>query len=305
VTETLEETPRRFKLIEKVREKFTCRDCGKVSQPPAPFHTTPRGFIGPQLLATILFDKFGMHVPLNRQSTRFKVEGIDLPLSTLADQVGHGAFALKPVFDLIENHVLAAERLHGDDTTVPILAKGKCATGRIWTYVRDDSPFGGADPPAALYVIAGTSIPMITSRAGGAFCRPTPMAATTACTSRAARIVASRLVLSWSRKAGGVYVGNSLCRRRHACNLDLQEYPVPRVLSVPIGGEGCRPPDHRRDQVANPWQGKLAGRSPAVEPGARRRMGVSGTVRISVCGRRVEHQAAIALVKRSPKMTAN
>jgi transposase len=75
VTRTLEEIPRRFKLIETVREKFTCRDCGQVSQPPAPFHATPRGFIGPQLLATILFDKFGMHIPLNRQSTRLKCEG--------------------------------------------------------------------------------------------------------------------------------------------------------------------------------------------------------------------------------------
>src|SRR6266700_356898 len=89
VTRTLEEIPRRFKLIETVREKFTCRDCEKISQPPAPFHATPRGFIGPQLLATFLFDKFGMHIPLNRQSVRFKAERIDLPLSTLADQVGH------------------------------------------------------------------------------------------------------------------------------------------------------------------------------------------------------------------------
>ncbi len=76
-----------FKVIETVREKFTCRDCEKITQPPAPFHATPRGFIGPQLLATILFDKFGMHIPLNRQSARFKCEEIDLPLSTLADQV--------------------------------------------------------------------------------------------------------------------------------------------------------------------------------------------------------------------------
>lgn len=151
VTETLEEIPRRFKLIETVREKFTCRDCEKITQPPAPFHATPRGFIGPQLLATILFDKFGMHTPLNRQSTRFKAEGIDLPLSTLADQVGHGTFAVMPLFQLIERHVLAAERLHGDDTTIRILAKSKCTTGRIWTYVRDDRPFSGHAPPAAVY----------------------------------------------------------------------------------------------------------------------------------------------------------
>ncbi|WFT97131.1 IS66 family transposase [Bradyrhizobium barranii] len=151
VTKTLEEIPRRFKVIGTVREKFTCRDCEKISQPPAPFHATPRGFIGPQLLATILFDKFGMHIPLNRQSVRFKAERIDLPLSTLADQVGHGTFAVMPLFHLIEHHVLAAERLHGDDTTIRILAKGKCTTGRIWTYVRDDQPFAGPAPPAAVY----------------------------------------------------------------------------------------------------------------------------------------------------------
>jgi transposase len=151
VTETLEVIPRQWKVIETVREKFTCRDCEAITQPPAPFHATPRGFIGPTLLATILFDKFSQHIPLNRQSQRFKCEGIDLSLSTLADQVGAGVFAAMPLYRLIEAHVLAAERLHGDDTTVPILAKGKTITGRIWTYVRDDRPFGGTAPPAALY----------------------------------------------------------------------------------------------------------------------------------------------------------
>ncbi|WP_245471948.1 IS66 family transposase [Bradyrhizobium nanningense] len=151
VTETLEEIPRRFKLIETVRENFTCCDCEKISQPPAPFHAKPRCFIGPQLLATILFDKFGMHIPLNCQSVRFKAERIDLPLSTLADQVGHGTFAVMPLFQLIERHVLAAERLRGDDTTIRILAKSKCTTGRIRAYVRDDRPYGGPAPPAAVY----------------------------------------------------------------------------------------------------------------------------------------------------------
>src|SRR6201987_5520352 len=148
VTKTLGEIPRRFKLIETVREKFTCRDCEKISQPPAPFHATPRGFIGPQLLATILFDKFGMHIPLNRQSARLKCEGIDLPLSTLADQVGHGTFAVMPIFHLIERHVLAAERLHGDDTTIRILAKGKCTTGPVGTSVRARCPALGRSCPA-------------------------------------------------------------------------------------------------------------------------------------------------------------
>jgi len=151
VTETLEVIPRQWKVIQTVREKFTCRDCEKITQPPAPFHVTPRGFAGPNLLAMILFEKFAQHQPLNRQSERYTREGVDLSLSTLADQVGACAAALKPVHELIEAHVLAAERLHGDDTTVPILAKGKTDTGRIWTYVRDDRPFGGRAPPAAFY----------------------------------------------------------------------------------------------------------------------------------------------------------
>jgi len=151
VTETLEVIPRQWKVIQTVREKFTCRDCEKITQPPAPFHVTPRGFAGPNLLAMILFEKFAQHQPLNRQSERYSREGVDLSLSTLADQVGACAVALKPIYSLIEAHVLSAERLHGDDTTVPILAKGKTDTGRIWTYVRDDRPFGGQSPPAALY----------------------------------------------------------------------------------------------------------------------------------------------------------
>nr|CAD6423664.1 IS66 family transposase [Rhizobium sp. Q54] len=151
ITETLEVIPRQWKVIQTVREKFTCRECEKITQPPAPFHVTPRGFAGPNLLAMILFEKFAQHQPLNRQSERYAREGVDLSLSTLADQVGACAAALKPVHSLIEAHVLAAERLHGDDTTVPILAKGKTDTGRIWTYVRDDRPFGGLSPPAALF----------------------------------------------------------------------------------------------------------------------------------------------------------
>ncbi|MEJ5027414.1 IS66 family transposase [Brucella anthropi] len=151
ITETLEVVPRHWKVIQTVREKFTCRECEKITQPPAPFHVTPRGFAGPNLLAMILFEKFAQHQPLNRQSERYAREGVDLSLSTLADQVGACAAALKPIHSLIEAHVLAAERLHGDDTTVPILAKGKTDTGRIWTYVRDDRPFGGLSPPAALY----------------------------------------------------------------------------------------------------------------------------------------------------------
>lgn len=151
ITETLEVVPRQWKVIQHVREKFTCRDCEAISQPPAPFHATPRGWAGPSLLAMILFEKFGQHQPLNRQAERYAREGVPLSLSTLADQVGASAAALMPLFKRLEAHVLAASRLHGDDTTVPVLAKGKTDTGRLWTYVRDDRPFGGAVPPAAVF----------------------------------------------------------------------------------------------------------------------------------------------------------
>jgi transposase len=151
VTETLEVVPRQWKVVQYVREKFTCRDCEKITQQPAPFHVLPRGFAGPSLLAMVLFEKYGQHQPLNRQSERYAREGVDLSLSTLADQVGGCAALLRPLDDLIRAHVFAGERVHGDETPVPVLAKGKTATGRAWVYVRDDRPFGGRDPPAAAF----------------------------------------------------------------------------------------------------------------------------------------------------------
>ncbi|MEP7004569.1 MAG: IS66 family transposase [Sphingomonas bacterium] len=150
-TETLEIIPRQWKVVQTVREKFSCRDCEQITQPPAPFHVVPRGWAGPVFLAMLLFEKYGQHQPLNRQAERFAREGVPLSLSTLADQVGAATFALMPLYRHIEAHVLAAERLHGDDTTMPVLAKGKTDTARLWTYVRDDQPFAGADPPAALF----------------------------------------------------------------------------------------------------------------------------------------------------------
>jgi transposase len=151
VTRTLETQPRQWKVIETVREKFTCRDCEKVSQAPAPFHVVARGWAGASLLAMIVFEKFGQHQPLNRQAERYALEGVPIALSTMADAVGSVCSALDPILRLIEAHVMAAERLHADDTTVPVLAEGKTDTGRCWIYVRDDKPFGGAGPPAAIF----------------------------------------------------------------------------------------------------------------------------------------------------------
>jgi transposase len=151
ITETLEVIPKSWKVIQHVREKFSCRDCEKISQAPAPFHVIARGWAGPSLLAMVLFEKFGQHQPLNRQAERYGKEGVPLSLSTLADQVGGCTAALMPLFKRLEAHVLSAERLHGDDTTVPVLAKGKTVTGRIWVYVRNDKPFGGPAPPGAVF----------------------------------------------------------------------------------------------------------------------------------------------------------
>src|SRR6266853_179892 len=151
ITETLEVVPRQWKVIQTVREKFTCRSCERITQPPAPFHVIARARAGASLLAMILYAKFGAHQPLNRQSESFAREGIELDVSTLADWVGACTASLAPLIELIRRHVLAAARLHGDDTTVPVLAKDKTVIGRVWAYVRDGRPFAGPDPPAALF----------------------------------------------------------------------------------------------------------------------------------------------------------
>ena len=159
ITETLEVVPRQWKVIQTVREKFTCRSCEKITQPPAPFHVIARARAGASLLAMILYAKFGEHQPLNRHSDSYARQGIELDVSTLADWVGACTASLAPLVELIRRHVFAAGRIHGDDTTVPVLAKsllrtrsgGKTITGRLWTYVRDDRPFAGPDPPAAIF----------------------------------------------------------------------------------------------------------------------------------------------------------
>ena len=143
--------PAQWKVIQHVREKFSCRKCEAITQAPAPSHPIARGRAGPQLLAQVLFAKYRAHLPLNRQSDIYANEGVDLDTSTLADWVGACAATLMPLVDEIRNHVFAAERIHADDTTVPVLASGKTRTGRLWAYVRDDKPFAGRAAPAAIF----------------------------------------------------------------------------------------------------------------------------------------------------------
>lgn len=198
ITETLEVIPRQWKVMQTVRAKFSCRECEAITQPPAPFHVTPRGFAGPNLSAMILFEKFGQHQPLNRQSERYAREGVNLSLSTLADQVDACATALQPLYRLIERHVLAAERLHGDDTTVPILPGARrsrdasgpmsATTGRLADGRRQLRSITSR-------AIDGRSIPHGISKASPASCRPTPIAARTSYTMPRARRDRSRCTL--------------------------------------------------------------------------------------------------------------
>src|SRR5689334_4897827 len=118
---------------------------------PAPSHPIARGRAGPNLLALVLAAKYGQHLPLTRQSAIYAGEGVEIEVSTLADWVGASAAGRASLVLAVRAHVFAAERLHADDTTVPVLAKGKTRIGRLWGYVRDDRPFAGPDPPAAAF----------------------------------------------------------------------------------------------------------------------------------------------------------
>ena len=100
------------KIIEHVREKFSCRDCESITEAPAPSHPIPRGFAGPSLLAMILVSKFLAHQPLNRQAATYAREGVDIDATTMADRVGACVVALEPMIEALRDHVLRAERIH-------------------------------------------------------------------------------------------------------------------------------------------------------------------------------------------------
>ena len=153
VTEVLDYVPGHFQVVRHVRPKYACTACDAITQAPAPAMPTPRGRATPAMLAHLLVSKYCDHLPLYRQSEIYAREGLELDRSTLGDWVGQAAWLLDPVVAKIRQHVFAAEKIHGDDTTVPVLAPGlgRTATGRLWVYVRDDRLFGGPAAPAAAY----------------------------------------------------------------------------------------------------------------------------------------------------------
>lgn len=153
VTEILDYVPASFRVTRHVRPKFSCRSCETITQAPAPSLPIRRGRAGAGLLAHVLVAKFCDHLPLYRQSEIYAREGVDLERSTLADWVGQASALMRPLVDALERHVLAAERLHADDTPVPVLAPGtgKTSTGRLWAYLRDERSYAGTAPPAVRY----------------------------------------------------------------------------------------------------------------------------------------------------------
>jgi transposase len=154
ISEMLEYLPASFKVIRHVRPRLCCAGCDRIVQAPVPTRPIERGLAGPGLLAHVLTAKFCDHLPLYRQSAIYAREGVDLDRSTLAKWVGESSELLAPLVEVLRRYVMAADKLHGDDTPVPVLAPGtgKTKTGRLWTYVRDDRPAGSNDAPAVWFV---------------------------------------------------------------------------------------------------------------------------------------------------------
>jgi transposase len=153
VTEVLEYTPGRFEVVRHVRPACSCRKCEAMVQAPMPDLPIPRGMAGASFLAHIATSKFCDHLPLYRQAEIYARSGIDVDRSQLAGWLGHLAWLLEPLGELIAEHVMAGRMIHADDTPVPVLAPGagRTKTGRQWVYLRDERPHAGTAPPAVLY----------------------------------------------------------------------------------------------------------------------------------------------------------
>jgi len=152
-SEMLEYVPEHWKVIKHVRPKYSCSDCQKIVQAAAPSRPIERSYAGPGLLAHVLVSKYCDHLPYYRQSQIYARDGVELDRSTLAEWGGGANALLDPLLGALEDYVMAARKLHADDTPIPVLAPGtgKTKSGRLWAYLRDDRPAGSTDPPAVLF----------------------------------------------------------------------------------------------------------------------------------------------------------
>ena len=153
VTEVLRYVPGHFEVDRHVRAACSCRKCETMMQAPMPDLPIPRGMVDASFLAHIVVAKFCDHLPLYRQAEIYARSGLELDRSQLAEWLGHVAWLLRPLVELMAEHVMAGRVIHADDTPVDVLApgSGKTKTGRLWVYLRDERPHAGATPPAALY----------------------------------------------------------------------------------------------------------------------------------------------------------
>jgi transposase len=154
VSEMLDHVPARLRVIRLCRPRYGCRTCGTIHQAPAPERPIAKGLASAGLLAHVLVAKYCDHLPLYRQSQIFARNGVELDRSTLANWVGGAAWWLEPLHRRLTEHVFASTKLFADDTPVPVLdpGRGRTKTGRLWVYARDDRPWGGPEPPAAVYL---------------------------------------------------------------------------------------------------------------------------------------------------------
>lgn len=153
VSEVLEYKPASFCVIRHVRPKYSCRGCEKITQADAPGRPIARGRAGPGLLAHVAVAKYADHLPLYRQSAIYARDGVELSRSTLADWIGQMFKLLRPLNAALEHYEMPGNKVHADDTTVPVLRPGKKSTqtGRLWGYVRDDRTAGVDEPPAVWF----------------------------------------------------------------------------------------------------------------------------------------------------------
>jgi transposase len=157
VSERLDVIPAQFRVLVTRRPKYACRACEEgVAQAPAPARLIEGGLPTEATVAHVLVSKYADHLPLYRQAQIYARQGIDLDRSTLADWVGRAAWHLRPVHERLLEHIRASTKIFADETTAPVLdpGRGRTKTGQLWAYARDDRPFGGADPPIAVYVYA-------------------------------------------------------------------------------------------------------------------------------------------------------
>lgn len=153
VTEVLSYVPARFEVIRHVRPACSCRKCETMVQAPMPELPIPRGMVDASFLAHMIVAKFCDHIPLYRQAEIDARAGVEIDRSQRAEWLGHMAWLLSPLVELVAAHVMASCVIYADDTPVDVLApgNGKTKTGRLWVYLRDERPHAGTTPPAVLY----------------------------------------------------------------------------------------------------------------------------------------------------------